>query len=202
MRSRAVAVGRPLSVFRRIWEAVWKPRSLASWLLPWIICLASVGCQAAQPTLTLVPSLALPTPSHTLSPVSTITRPTATSFATNFPTWRTVTLQAGQSYDFRQETVGLPTAGDLYYSAFNPLQGSACFWANNAGQMGGRDLGSWPLTALTQRPLPRERFSGRCNPVIRGHVYVYGLRSDERLAVFRVVGTRSDSVTFDYILRK
>ena len=177
-------------------------RWLVDWLPLWTVWLALVGCQAPQPTLTLVPTLALPTPSPTPTSVPTVARPTFTPFATNFPTWRTATLQAGQSYDFRQETVGLPTEGDLYYSAFNPLQGSACFWANNAGQVGGRDLGSWPLTALTERPLPRERFSDRCIPVIRGHVYVYGMRGDERLAVFRVVDTGPSSVTFDYILRK
>lgn len=93
------------------------------------------------------------------------------------------------------------TGGDLYYSAFSSAQGTACFWADNVDQEGGRDLGSWSLTELTERPLPRDRYSGLCIPVLQGHLYVYGMRGDERLAVFRVVDTGPDSVTFEYILR-
>jgi hypothetical protein len=133
--------------------------------------------------------------------VPTVVRPTRTLFATNFPVWRSATLENNQSFDFRQETTGTPIQGDLYFVASDLLQGSACFWANNGTQVGGRDLGSWPLTALTERPLPRDRLSGLCIPVTRGHVYVYGLNGDERLAVFRVAETGESQVTFDYILR-
>jgi hypothetical protein len=122
--------------------------------------------------------------------------------APGFPTWRSITIRDGESFDFRQETTGFPTQGDLYYAGFDSLQGTACFWANNADQVGGRDVGSWPLTALTERPLPRERFSKQCLSVTRGHVYVYGLKGDERLAVLRVSETGLDWVTFEYVLRK
>lgn len=173
-----------------------------SWIALCLGWLALAGCRSTQPVSTVAPTLALPTAPPTPTRVPTAAEPTPTAFATNFPIWRTVTLQVGQSFDFRQEKVGLPTEGDLYYSATNPLQGTACFWANNATQIGGRDLGSWPLTALTERPLPRNRLSGRCIAVIQGHVYVYGMRGDERVAVFRVADTGLDSVTLEYILRK
>ena len=179
-------------------KAGWRVGRLAFWV-SWMLL---AGCVVTQPLPTIVSTLALSTPTPPSSPVPTRVRPSPTPIATNFPAWRTVTLQSGQSFDFRQEKMGIPTAGDLYYSAFNPQQGSACFWANNASQVGGRDLGAWPLTALTERPLPRDRYSGRCIPVIRGHVYVYGIRRDERLAIFRVVDTQLDAVTFDYVLRR
>jgi hypothetical protein len=168
----------------------------------WMSGLFLAGCVVTQPLPTIVSTVVVPTPTPTSPPVPTRVRPSPTPIATNFPAWRRVTLQSGQSFDFRQETMGIPTAGDLYYSAFNPRQGTACFWANNASQVGGRDLGAWPLTALTEQPLPRDRYSSRCIPVIRGHVYVYGIRRDERLAIFRVVDTGLDAVTFDYALRR
>lgn len=179
-------------------SAGWKVNRIAFWA-SWLLL---AGCVVTQPIPTIIPTLSLPTPSTTPFPIPTVVRPSPTFMATNFPTWRTVTLQAGQSFDFRQETTGIPTAGDLYYSPFNSRQGTACFWANNAAQVGGRDLGAWPLTALAARPLPRDRYSGQCMPVIRGHVYVYGIRGDERLVIFRVVDTGIDTVTLDYILRR
>jgi len=172
------------------------------WLALWVSWLTLVGCGLNQSPPTLAPTLALPTPSAPPPAVPTATRPTPTPFATDFPTWRTATLQDGESFDFRQETPGIPTAGDLYYSAFDPGRGTACFWSDNVEQVGGRDLGSQPLTALTERPLPRDRFSRQCLAVVRGHLYVYGMRGDERLAVFRVSDTGPTWVTFDYILRK
>jgi hypothetical protein len=186
------------STERRHYNVGW----FTAWLVFWAGWLALTGCGTSAPAPTLIPTLILPTPSITPSPPPAVARPTPTPFATNFPTWRTATLQDRESFDFRQETSGLPTEGDLYYSAFSSRQGSACLWANNVEQVGGRDLGSWPLTALTERPLPRDRYSGQCIPVIRGHVYVYGIRGDERLAVFRVADTGPTSVTIQYILRK
>ncbi len=185
---------------REIGKSRWKAGWLMGCLALWACWLAPTGCGVARPTL--APTLALPTASTTPSSIPTVARPTPTPFATNFPAWRTATLQDGQSFDFRQETIGMPTEGDLYYSATKPLQGTACFWANNVQQVGGRDLGSWPLTALTERPLPRDRYSRQCLAVVRGHVYVYGMRGDERLAVFRVVDTGPTWVAFDYILRQ
>lgn len=165
--------------------------------------LALAACSGVRSLPTLVPTLTYaPTPSITPSPIPTAVRPTETPFAPGFPVSRTATLENNQSFDFRQESVGGPTEGDLYYVAFSPRQGSACFWANNGKQVGGRDLGSWPLTALTERPLPRDRYSGQCVPVIRRHVYVYGIIGDERLAVLRVVDTGPTWVTFEYILRQ
>ena len=123
----------------------------------WVSWLLLTGCVVTQPMPTIISTLSLPTPTPPSSPVPTRIRPSPTPIATNFPAWRRVTLQSGQSFDFRQEKMGIPTAGDLYYSAFNPQQGTACFWANNASQVGGRDLGAWPLSALTERPLPRDR---------------------------------------------
>ena len=172
-----------------------------SWVIVCLGWLLLIGC-SMEPAATLVPTLALPAASIAPSPDATEAPATPTPFATNFPSWRSVTLQGGQSYDFRQETTGLPSEGDLYYSAFSSKEGTACFWANNADQVGGRDLGSWSLTALTQRPLPRERLSKQCLPVLRGHVYVFGIQGDERLVVFRVAETASDAVTLDYILRE
>jgi hypothetical protein len=183
------------------------------WLL---VGLATTACSIIQPAPTLIPTLTYtPTPSLVPSSVSTTVlpvnspsptpaavRPTKTPFATNFPAWRTATIENHQSFDFRQETVGALTEGDLYYVASSSLQGSACFWANNGKQIGGRDLGSGPLTALTERPLPRDRYSDQCIPVIRGHVYVYEISGDERLAVLRVVDTGPSWVSFEYILRK
>jgi hypothetical protein len=182
--------------------APWKAVRLIGWLALWVGWLTLVGCGANRSSPTLAPTLALPTPSATPSTVPTAARPTPTPFATDFPTWRTATLQDGESFDFRQETTGLPTAGDLYYSASDPARGTACFWADNVEQVGGRDLGSQPLTALTERPLPRDRFSRQCLAVVRGHLYVYGMRGDERLAVLRVSDTGPTWVTFDYILRR
>ena len=164
-------------------------------------CVFFVGC-SSQSAPTLMPTLALPTPEDTLPPAPATVKPTPTPLATNFATWRSVRLEDHQSYDFRQEKMGALTEGDLYFSAFSPRQGTACFWADNVDQVGGRDLGSWPLTALTERPLPRERFSGQCIPVVRGHVYVFGMKNDERLAVFRVSDTGSSWVDIDYVLRK
>jgi hypothetical protein len=168
----------------------------------WIGWMTLTACGSAEPTPTLIPTLALPTPSSTPSFTPTAAHPTPTAFATNFPTWRTFKLEDHQSYDFRQETTGAPTEGDLYFSTFSSRQGTACFWADNVDQVGGRDLGSWPLTALTERPLPRDRYSGQCIPVIRGHVYVYGLKDDDRLAVFRVADTGPTWVTIEYIVRQ
>jgi hypothetical protein len=179
-----------------------RAKQLVIWLVLVISLAALTGCDATQPAPTLVPTLSLPTPTVTPSPVPTIADPTATAFATGFPTWRTTTIQDHQSYDFRQETAGALTEGDLYYSAFSPRQGTACFWGDNVAQVGGRDLGSWSLTELTEQPLPRDRYSGQCIAVVRGHVYVYGIRGDERLAVFRVVDTGPDWVTLEYILRE
>jgi hypothetical protein len=164
----------------------------------WIL----VACQGVSSTPTLVPTAVLPTRLATSSPSPTPSLPAPTPLAPGFPTWRSVTLQAGESFDFRQEKTGGPTEGDLYFSAFNSRQGTACFWANNTQQVGGRDLGTVPLTALDQRPLPRERFSGQCVPVISRHLYVYGIRGDERLAVFRVADKGLESVTLEYILRR
>jgi hypothetical protein len=173
-----------------------------SWVIVCVGWLLLIGCGSIEPAATLVPTLALPVASMPPSPASTEVPATPTSFATDFPSWRTATLQDGQSYDFRQEITGLPTEGDMYYSAFSAKQGTACFWANNPDQVGGRDLGAWRLTALPQRPLPRERLSKQCLPIVRGHVYVYGIQDDERLAVFRVADTTPDAVTLDYILRQ
>jgi hypothetical protein len=164
-------------------------------------CLLFAGC-SSQPAPTLMPTLVLPTPEDTPSPVPVAVKPTPTPLATNFATWRSVRLEDHQSYDFRQEKMGALTEGDLYFSAFSPRQGTACFWADNVDQVGGRDLGSWPLTALTERPLPAERFSGQCIAVVRGHVYVFGMKNDERLAVFRVSDTGPSWVDIDYVLRK
>jgi hypothetical protein len=180
----------------------WKAGLLITSLALAVDWLMLAGCGAAESTPTLVPTLVLPTPSVTASLAPAAARPTPTLFATGFPTWRKVTLSDHESFDFRQETTGVITEGDLYYSAFSAQQGTACFWAENEEQVGGRDLGSWPLTALTDRPLPRDRYSRQCIPVIRGHVYVYGLRGDERLAVFRVADTGPDWVAIEYILRE
>jgi hypothetical protein len=187
---------------RKTGEAHWEIDWPVIWLAVWAGWLALTGCSVVQPVPTLVPTLALATPKTASSPVPTVASPTPTAFATSFATWRTATIQDHQSFDFRQETTGPLTGGDLYYSAFSSRQGTACFWADNMEQTGGRDLGSWSLTELTQRPLPRDRYSGQCIPVIQGHVYVYGMRGDERVAVFRVVDAGADSVTFEYILRK
>jgi hypothetical protein len=172
------------------------------WLLLCIVGWILVACQSVSSAPTLIPTVALPTPLTTPSPWPTPSPPAPTPLAPGFPTWRHVTLQGGESFDFRQEKTGGPTEGDLYFSAFNASQGTACFWANNAQQIGGRDLGSVPLTALDQRPLPRERFSGQCVPVISRHLYVYGIQGDERLAVFRVADKGLESVTLEYILRR
>jgi hypothetical protein len=171
-------------------------------IILWMGGLALAGCGSTQAAPTLIPTIALPTAAPTPSALPALSRPSPTPFATNFPTWRSVTLMDRQSFDFRQETMGAPTEGDLYYSTFDAQQGTACFWANNTAQVGGRDLGAWSLTALTERPLPRERFSGQCVPVIRGHVYVYGIQGDERLAVFRVSDAGLEQVTLEFILRK
>jgi hypothetical protein len=164
-------------------------------------CFVFTGC-SSQPTPTLLPTLAMPTAADTPQPAPASVKPTPTPLATNFATWRSVRLQDHQSYDFRQEKMGALTEGDLYYSPFSSRQGTACFWADNVDQVGGRDLGAWPLTALTERPLPRDRFSGQCIPVVRSHVYVFGMRGDERLAVFRVSDTGPDWVDIDYVLRE
>jgi len=173
------------------------------WLALWASCLTMVACGVVQSVPTLVPTLtSAPMPPVTPSSLPTEAVPPPTPFASGFPTWRTAMLEDYQSFDFRNEMVGTVVQGDIYYVASSPLEGSPCFWANNDEQVGGRDLGSWPLTALTERPLPHDRLSGQCIPVIRGHVYVYGLSGDERLAVFRVVDTGLTSVTFDFILRE
>jgi hypothetical protein len=180
-------------------------RGLAGLLACWFVgALALTGCGAPRPTPTLVPTLTLPpTPALTPSPFPTLTPSTPTPIAPSFPAWRTVTLQSDQSFDFRQEKTGAFTEGDFYFVAFSPTQGTACFWANNAHQVGGRDLGPRPLSALVEYPsLPRDRFSRQCNAVMRGHMYVYGMRGDERLAVFRVADNGLDWVTFDFVLRR
>jgi hypothetical protein len=142
-----VRMGRGPGWDRATTASHWKAVRLMGWLVFWVSWLTLVGCGANRSSPTLAPTLALPTPSATPSAVPTATRPTPTSFATDFPTWRTATLQDGESFDFRQETPGIPTIGDLYYSAFDPARGTACFWADNVEQVGGRDLGSQPLTA-------------------------------------------------------
>ncbi len=159
------------------------------------------GCSFIQPpTPTLVPTLAYtPLPSATPFPIpATVIPPTATPLVV----WRSKTLENLQSFDFRQKTTGAITAGDLYYIANDSYQSSACFWANNDDQIGGRDLGSWPQTSLARDPLPRDRYSGECIAVIGGHVYVYGLSGDARLVVLRVVEMGATWVTFEYILRE
>lgn len=182
---------------RERWPGGWG----LGWLALWVGWLALAGCSVIQaPTPTLIPTLThTPIPSATPSPLpSTVAPPTDTPFVA----WRTVTLESLQSFDFRQEKVGAPTEGDLYYVPFDPLEGDACFWANNGKQVGGRDLGSWSQTALLEQALPRDRYSAECLPVIGGRAYVYGLNGDERLAVLHVVSTELTSVTFEYILRK
>ncbi len=165
----------------------------------WLACLLITGCSSQLPAPTLLPTLThTPIPSPTPLPTPTVVIPTDTPSIA----WRTATLENLQSFDFRQETVGTPTQGDLYFIAFGSHQSSSCFWANNVQQVGGRDLGSWSQTALREQTLPRDRYSGECMPVIGGHAYVYGLSGDERLVVLRVVSTGSDSVTIEYILRK
>ncbi len=159
------------------------------------------GCSLIQPpTPTLIPTLTCtPVPSATPTPVpATVIPPTATPLVV----WRSKTLENLQSFDFRQETTGILTEGDLYYIARDSHQSSSCFWANNGEQVGGRDLGSWPQTALAKDPLPRDRYSGQCIAVIGGHAYVYGLSGDTRLVVLRVVETGLTWVTFEYILRE
>ena len=116
--------------------------------------------------------------------------------------WRSRTLENLQSFDFRQETTGTITEGDLYYIASDSYQSSSCFWANNEEQVGGRDLGSWPESSLERDTLPRDRYSGQCIAVIGGHAYVYGLKDDTRLVVLRVVETGPTWVTLEYILRE
>jgi hypothetical protein len=159
------------------------------------------GCSFFQtPTPTLVPTLThTPQPSATPTPIpATAIPPTPTPQVF----WRSVTLQSLQSFDFRQETTGAITEGDLYYIASDSHQSSACFWANNEGQVGGRDLGSWPQSSLERDALPHDRYSGLCLAVIGGHAYVYGLQGDARLVVLRVVETGATWVTFEYILRE
>jgi hypothetical protein len=159
------------------------------------------GCSLIQaPTPTLVPTLtSTPLPSATPSPIpATVVPPTATPSVV----WRSKTLETLQSFDFRQDTTGAITDGDLYFIASDSHQSSACFWANNGEQVGGRDLGSWPQTSLARDPLPQDRYSGECIAVIGGHAYVYGLRDDARLVVLRVVETGATWVTFEYILRE
>jgi hypothetical protein len=193
--------GRPGRV-HRIREIRWGTFWPVIWFTVWAGWLALEGCSAAEPPPTLVPTMVLPSPTATPSPIPTVANPTPTAFATNFPTWRTATIPDHQSFDFRQEITGPLTGGDLYYSAFSARQGTACFWADNVEQVGGRDLGSWSLSELTERRLPSDRLSGQCIPAMRGHIYVYGLNGDKRLAVFRVVDKGSDSVTVEYILRE
>ena len=178
----------------RFWPVVW--------FAVWVGWLALEGCGATGPAPTLVPTVVLPSPTATPSQTPTPANPTPTAFATNFPTWRSTTIPDFQSYDFRQETTGPLTQGDLYYSAYSARQGTACFWADNEEQVGRRDLGSWSLTELTERPLPRDRLSGQCLPVMQGHIYVFGMNGDKRLAVFRVADKGADSVTIEYILRE
>ena len=184
---------------------------MKKWLLCyfplWLACLLMTGCSIQPATPTLIPTLThTPVPSATPLPTPTVVLPTLgqAQDQANTPSiaWRTATLENMQSFDFRQETVGPPTQGDLYFVAFSSHQISSCFWANNVQQVGGRDLGSWSMTALREQTLPRDRYSGECMPVIGGHAYVYGLSGDERLVVLRVVSTGSDSVIIEYILRK
>jgi hypothetical protein len=168
-------------------------RLLVAGVISWL----ATACEETGPEPTLVPTLAATAiPSATPSAVVPTARPTSTLLAV----LESVTLENYESYDFRREVVGALTQGDLYFVAASSRQGGACFWANNEPQVGGRDLGSWPLTALADQPLPRDRLSGQCIPVIQGHVYVYGLQGDRRIAVLRVTDTGTDSVTFDYLL--
>lgn len=173
------------------------------WLVSWATGLAITACNAGRPVPTAIATLtSRPPASSTPAPAPTRVPPTETPYGANSIIWRTTTLESHQSFDFRQGKIGAVTAGDLYYIAVGPRQGTACFWANNGQQVGGRDLGFWPLLAQPERPLPRDRYSGQCIYVIRGHVYVYGLSEDERLVVLRVVDTGPSWVTFDYILHK
>jgi hypothetical protein len=185
---------RRLAQAKRTWQ-------LLGWLLLGMGWLALAGCDTIQsPTATLIPTLTpMPLPSATSVPLPTTAIPPT---KTPLVVWHSATLENLQGFDFHQTVVGALTAGDLYYVAQDSLQGGACFWANNGKQVGGRDLGSWPETALAQDPLPRDRYSSECIPIIGGHAYVFGLDGDERLAVLRIVDTGPNWVTFEYILRE
>lgn len=178
-----------------------KMRSL---ILLGAVLLCAVACRSGgnEPTPTLVatlqtnPTLALTPPPPTAP--ATDASPTPTIFT---PLWRTVTLSHTQSFDFDQKRLGQISGGDLYYIAHDARQGAACFWANNTGQIGGRDLGSYPADKLETLPLPTDRYSDQCIAIARGHVYVYAMQGDERLAVFRVAASGPNTVTLQYLIR-
>lgn len=169
-----------------------------------LLCVAACGSDSSEPTPTLVPTLGtvptatvLQTPPPPPTPAAHAS-PTPTIF---IPLWRTVTLSHTQSFDFDQKRIGQITGGDLYYLAQDTQQGGACFWANNTDQIGGRDLGFHQADELETLPLPRDRYSNQCLLITRGHVYVYAMKGDARLAVFRVAANGPNTVTLQYLIK-
>jgi len=104
-----------------------------------------------------------------------------------------VTLELGQSFDFRLRLFGQYTGGDLYYT-------DSKFFANNVNQRGVLSLGDLNGEDLLLIAIPATGYTRFGVDAVVGHTYVAKAKEGEEgsFVVFRVESISASAITVEY----